>query len=318
MPPDEAPTPEAPGRAALRERWLDGPPLLLDGALGTEIERRGGPAGLPLWSTHALISDPALVERIHREYAAAGAEVLVADTFRTQARTLAQGGLAGRAAELCARAIDLARAAARDAEHRCWVAGSAPPLEDCYRPDLVPDDATLRREQGEHVRKLVEAGADLVWIETMNTLGEARAALAASHALGAPAVVSFVCDGAARLLSGESLTEALAALSSDPPWAVGVNCLPAPAARACLPALAACGLPFFVYANLGEPDADGGFRRDDALSPEAFAEEARAWLAAGAAAVGGCCGTTAAHVRAIGNLLPNPGGSRTQIASPRA
>jgi S-methylmethionine-dependent homocysteine/selenocysteine methylase len=308
--------------SALQARLESGPPVLLDGALGTEIERRGGHAGLPLWSTHALLDDPDLVTRIHREYAAAGAEVLVADTFRTQARSLAHAGLAGRAAALCAKAVQLAREAAAAEARSVWVAGSAPPLEDCYRPDRVPDEAALRREHGEHVRNLVAAGADVIWIETINTVREARAALEACSEANAAAVVSFVCDGEARLLSGETLREALDAVTPLGPLAVGVNCLPAAAARAALPVLAAGGLPFLVYANLGVPAADGAFARSDALATEAFAGEACAWLAAGAGAVGGCCGTTPAHVAAIarrlGSNLPSPGGGRTQIASPRA
>ena len=149
----------------LRARLVAGPPLLLDGALGTELERRGAPSALPLWSTHALLHRPALVQAIHREYVAAGAAVLTANTFRTQRRTLARAGLTEAAAALTARAVALARAAAAGADPAAdavLVAGSAPPLEDCYRPDLVPDDAALAREHAEHARNLAAAGADLV------------------------------------------------------------------------------------------------------------------------------------------------------------
>jgi S-methylmethionine-dependent homocysteine/selenocysteine methylase len=265
-----------------------------------------------------LVDDPALVARIHREYVAAGAELLVANTFRTQARALAHGGLAARAAELTALAVSLAREAADEAPAPCWVAGSAPTLEDCYRPDLVPDDDALAREHGAHAENLAEAGADLVLVETVNTVREARAALDAARRAGLPAVASFVCDDAARLLSGEPLARALDAAREAGAEGVGVNCVPARAARACLPALAAAGLPFLVKANLGAPTDEGGFHRSDELLPEAFAREAEAWLDAGARAVGGCCGTTPAHVAAIGRVVSARRGSRTQFASPRA
>jgi S-methylmethionine-dependent homocysteine/selenocysteine methylase len=306
--------------AALRERLAAGPPVVLDGALGTEIERRGGDASLPLWSARALLEDPALVARIHRDYVEAGAEILVADSFRTQARSLAHAGLAGRAGELCALAVRLTREAAEQAARPCWVAGSAPPLEDCYRPDLVPGEDALRREHAAHAANLVAAGADLLFLETMNTVREARAALVSAREAGAEAVVSFVCGAApdARLLSGEPLAEALAAVAPLAPLAVGVNCLPPRAAAACLPALARSGLPFMVYANLGAPTPDGGFRRSDDLTPEAFADEASRWLDAGACAVGGCCGTTPAHVAAIARRLSSRRGARTQNVSPPA
>jgi S-methylmethionine-dependent homocysteine/selenocysteine methylase len=306
------------GPAGLRERLVAGGPLVLDGALGTEIERRGGDAGLPLWSARALLEDPELVARIHREYVEAGAEILVADTFRTQARSLAHAGCGDRARELCALAVRLAREAAERAPGPCWVAGSAPPLADCYRPDLVPVSDALRREHAAHAGNLVAAGVDLVFVETMNTLREARAALAAAREAGAEAVASFVCGEGARLLSGEPLARALEALAPLAPLAVGVNCLPPHAAAACLPALASCGLPFLVYANLGAPAPDGGFVRSDELAPEAFADEAARWLEAGACAVGGCCGTTPAHVAAVAKRVSIRRGVRTQIASPRA
>lgn len=302
----------------LRERLASGPPLLLDGALGTEIERHGGDARLPLWSARALLEDPELVARIHREYVAAGAEILVANTFRTQARSLAHAGCADRARELCALAVRLARDAAERATGPCWVAGSAPPLADCYRPDLVPGEDALRREHAAHAENLVAAGVDLVFVETMNTLGEARAALAAARDAGAAALVSFVCGADARLLSGEPLAEVLAGVAPLGPLAVGVNCLPPRAAAACLPVLARSGLAFVVYANLGAPTPDGGFLRSDELVPEAFADEACRWLDAGACALGGCCGTTPAHLAAVAKRLSTRRAGRTQIASPPA
>jgi S-methylmethionine-dependent homocysteine/selenocysteine methylase len=93
------------------DRLASGPPLLLDGATGTELERRGARCDGPLWSVHALLEDPAMILRIHRDYVAAGAEILTANTFRTQARALARGGLGERAAELTQIAIGLARSA---------------------------------------------------------------------------------------------------------------------------------------------------------------------------------------------------------------
>jgi S-methylmethionine-dependent homocysteine/selenocysteine methylase len=78
-----------------------------------------------------------------------------------------------------------------------------------------------------------------------------------------------------------------------------VNCLPPGHVPACLPVLARCGVPFGVYANLGAPNDDTGFTRSDDTPPVAFAAHAARWMAAGAQLVGGCCGTTPAHVRAI-------------------
>lgn len=291
----------------LRERLAAGPPILLDGALGTELERRGAPSTLPLWSTHALLHRPALVGEIHREYVAAGAEILTANTFRTQYRTLARAGLAERAASLCAEAVALARAAVAAAgrdEDDVWVAGSAPTLEDCYRPDLVPDDAALAREHAWHAQNLARAGADLLLCETLNTVREARAAATAARDSGLPFLVSFVCGPGAALLSGEPLLRAVEAVAGLGPEAILVNCLPLADAEACVPALSDSGLPWGVYANLGAPAETGGtgwVAGDEA--PRAFAEATAGLVAKGARVLGGCCGTRPAHVTALAALL---------------
>jgi S-methylmethionine-dependent homocysteine/selenocysteine methylase len=291
----------------LASRLAERRPILLDGATGTELERRGSPTALPLWSARALLDAPDLLQRIHADYAAAGAEVLTANTFRTQARTLAHGGLGDRALELTARAVELARQGAeRGAPDRAlFVVGSAPPLEDCYRPDRVPDDGELAREHAEHARHLSLSGVDAILVETMNTVREAVAALAAARAVGAAALVSFVCWDGPRLLSGEPLARALDAVVPSGPLAVLVNCLPPSNVGACLPALRATGLPFGVYANLGAPDDETGFTRSEDCTPEAFAAHAAGWLDAGAALVGGCCGTTPAHLRAVAQRVRN-------------
>jgi S-methylmethionine-dependent homocysteine/selenocysteine methylase len=292
------------------ERLRAGPALLLDGATGTELERRGAKSALPLWSAHALLHDPALVGRIHADYVAAGAELLTANTFRTQRRTLERGGVGARAAELTAQAVALARAAAAKGCQPVQVLGSAPPLEDCFRPDLVPDDESLAREHGEHAGNLAAAGVDAILVETMNTIREALAALRAALATKLPALVSFVCWDGPRLLSGEPLREAVAAVRVERPAAVVANCLPPSNVAACLAALAESGLPFGVYANLGAPLDARGLERSEDCAPERFAAHAASWLAAGATLVGGCCGTTPAHIRSIAQRM------RSQAAAP--
>lgn len=281
-----------------------GPPILLDGALGTELERRGVPSGLPLWSTQALLEAPDTVAAIHRDYASAGAEVLTAGTFRTQRRTLARAGhagLEGQAAALTRQAVLLARQAAEAAPRSCWVAGSAPPLEDCYRPDLVPDDDVAAAEHAEHIAHLVEAGVDVIAVETMNCAREARVAARAAAETGVPFWVSFVCGADGCLLSGESLQTAIEGVRDSGPTAVGVNCVPASDLRASLTALRSCGLDFLVYANLGAPAADGSHAEKP--GPTEFAAEVSRWALAGAAIVGGCCGTQPDHIRAAADTL---------------
>jgi len=283
-------------RSALEDRLAGGAPLILDGATGTELERRGVATRLPLWSAAALDGHPELVQAIHTDYASVGVDVLTANTFRTQRRTLARAGMGDRAAELTQRAVALARSAATD---RLWVFGSCPPLEDCYHPERVPDDAALEREHAEHVRHLADAGVDAILVETINAVREGRAALRAVRATGLPALVSFVCWRGATLLSGEPLADAARVAQGEGACAVLVNCLPPSNVAPCLEALAAQPLPFGAYPNLGEPEDELGFRRSEELAPELFAENAARWVDSGARILGGCCGTTPAHLAAL-------------------
>ncbi|HVP28307.1 MAG TPA: homocysteine S-methyltransferase family protein [Myxococcota bacterium] len=292
-----------PAAGGFEERLRAGPPILLDGALGTELERRGCACALPLWSAEALLSAPALVEAIHAEYVAAGCEVLTANTFRTQRRTLAKAALGERAEELSRLAVALARRAGSGAGRRVFVAGSAAPLEDCWHPERVPPEAELAREHAEHAAGLAAAGVDLVLVETMGTKREARAALAAARAAGLAACVSFTCGPGARLLSGEPLARALDELAPLGPCAVLVNCLPPRDVDACLPVLRSMGLPFGVKPNLGAPGDGPGAPRHDACAPDAYGALAVGWITAGARLVGGCCGTTPAHLRAVAERL---------------
>ena len=123
--------------------WRPAQPLLLDAAIGTELQRRDADTTLPLWSARPLLRDPELVWTVHGDEVAAGADILTANTFRTHARSLAKAGLGSPPAS-SPRGPSSSPIRRRPLPGReVFVAGSLSPLEDCYRPDLVPDDAAL-------------------------------------------------------------------------------------------------------------------------------------------------------------------------------
>ncbi|MCH7598585.1 MAG: homocysteine S-methyltransferase family protein [Myxococcales bacterium] len=293
--------PDSDGSSLLDQRMGAARPILLDGATGTELERRGHASVLPLWSSHALLDAPEAIAEIHADYVDSGAEIITANTFRTQSRVLEKhSGFRGRARELTRLAVSLAREATNRRPGKVWVAGSAPPLEDCYRPDWVPDAKSLEIEHREHADHLADAGVDLILVETMNCIGESLAAAHAAALTQLPFWISFICGSDGRLLSGEPLDEALEAVRTTGPEVVLVNCLPPSAVAPCLAPLAASGLAFGVYANLGAPYPNSPDQRREDCEPAAFAEQAGRWIAAGARVVGGCCGTTPEHIRALG------------------
>jgi homocysteine S-methyltransferase len=299
-----------------RERLRSGSPLLLDSAMGTELQRRDANTAVPLWSARALLEDPELVWTVHSDEAGSGAEILTANTFRTHARTLAKAGLAHRSAELTSLAIRLAHQAASVRGREIFVAGSLSPLEDCYRPDQTPDQESVEREQMSQARFLADAGVDLILAETHNSIREAVAAARAAKQTGLPVVVSIVTDGAGRLLSGETVEEAGHALEALEPDALGINCVPAGRLDADLARLAAVarGRPLAAYGNLGLPAEGPGWAFSEELEPEAYAELASKWVALGARIVGGCCGTTPAHTRALRSMISGLSEQATQAA----
>jgi S-methylmethionine-dependent homocysteine/selenocysteine methylase len=280
----------------IRERMARGP-LVLDGATGTELERRGVATTLPLWSAAALVERPEVVEAIHRDYVEAGADILVANTFRTNPRTLLRAGRGGDGPPMTALAVKLARHAAPAS---VMVAASVGPVEDCYHPERVPDDFELRAEHAEMAACLRAAGADLIWIETMNTVREARAAAEAAATAGMPFAVSFVPREDGNLLSSEPLESAVAAVEPFEPLAIGLNCIPPRGLAKLLPQLRrTTSRPISAYAHINNPTPICGWSFSQALGADEYAEYVRQWLEAGANIVGGCCGTGPEHIRAV-------------------
>lgn len=293
---------------------MSGPYVLLSGACGTELERRGARTPIPLWSAQALLDAPDLVREVHRDHVRAGAAVVTANTFRTDRRTLAKAGLALRARDLVRRAVTLAREGVEAAApaHDVVVAGSIAPLEDCFRPDLVPTEAELRTEHGMRAGDLVAARADFALVETMNTIREAVAALGACRAARLPAAVSFTCAPGARLLSGEALDDAVAAVRAFEPLAILVNCCAVATATEAVERLVrlAGSTPIGAYANgVGLPDDALGWRFESGhgAGREAYLAAATRWLDLGARWIGGCCGTTPAYVEDLARLLDRRG-----------
>lgn len=272
---------------------------LLDGATGTELNRRGVGTGLPLWSANALTSDAGLntLRQIHLDYLNAGADILTANTFRTHRRVLAGKGHDAR--ELTSRAVATAQEAVAEFGQPARVAGSVAPLEDCYRPDLVPPDDECRAEHSERIQHLVAAGVDLLLIETMTSIREAVIAARIAISTGLPAWVSFACDHEGRILSGESVAVAAGMLMPLGVKALGVNCGLAPTLAKPLAELRAiCGpdFPLLAYGNIGYADEKDGWINTDATEPDSYLQHAQTWSAQ---IVGGCCGSTPEHIRKL-------------------
>ena len=282
-------------------------PVLIDGATGTELLRRGIRTELPLWSAHALADRKGLeaLTEIHADYARAGAEVLVTNTFRTNHRTLRRAGRAEAWTDLNRRAVEVAREGASKAgSPRALVAGGLAPLEDCYLPELAPEEETCYREHHRQAALLARLDVDLIFVETMNSAREARAALRAAVETGLDVLISLCPKPPAHLLSGEALEDVVSGLISlggESLKGVLLNCATPDVMDVCYPKLIelAGGSPHGLYPHMGQPDDEVGWKLPEEGEPRPFAQRFLPWLDEGARFVGGCCGTTPRHIEVL-------------------
>jgi methionine synthase I (cobalamin-dependent) len=163
----------------------------------------------------------------------------------------------------------------------------------------------LRAEHSELAERLALEGVDFILLETMNTTREAYEACKAARTTGLEVVVSFICNEAGNLLSGESLESAVKTVSELGPAAFSINCVSPLHVQPGLERLKrSTSLPIMVYGNVGLPESDkhGWEFTHDVLEAE-YAQHALEWRRAGVSIIGGCCGTTPAYIQAVAQVL---------------
>lgn len=265
--------------------------VFLDGGMGTQLQKRGLKPGQK--PELAALEMPETLKAIHAEYAAAGADLLLANTFGANARKLAGTGYS------VAQVVQASLACAQEA---AVATGALVGLDIGPLGELLAPAGTLPFEEAydafaEIVQAGVHAGADFVFLETMTDLYELKAAiLAAKENSQLPVFVSMSLESRGRTFTGctvESYGVTAAGLGAD---AIGINCSLGPAEilpfaqRLCRTVPA--GIPVFVKPNAGLPNPDGSYN----LDADEFAREMQAYAAIGVSMVGGCCGTTPAYI----------------------
>ena len=301
-----------PAYPAIAERLARGETLLLDGGIGTEILRRN-----VTWADHQLASRPEFVRGIHEDYIRAGADLISTNSFQLCRRALynhfrdaahrqhvGARDLDDRANRLLAASVRLAiEARERAAAGRpVAVAAAVTTLEWCFRPDLAPSAEQAQGEYREIFDVVKDAGADLVLLETVNSIGEARTALEAAQAAALPCWISFVPDERGRLFTGETLAQAAAELEPRGAGAILLNCAPPEDITAGLEELAPhARVPIGGYAHIGRFDPPEWMFTDE-YPPEKYRDIAGRWKRMGSRILGGCCGTTPDHIAALGAL----------------
>ncbi len=269
--------------------------LILDGAMGTQLQARGLPPGE--YPEKFCLARPDVLTGIHRDYIEAGADIILTCTFGGSRFKLPQEIEPVSFNRTMAK---IAKAATAEAGRKVYVAGDMGPCGHFVKPlgDITPEELYVAfREQ---VRGLVAGGVDLLLLETQFDLAETRIAVAAIRAecdLPVLASMTFEQDTSLTGSTPEIFAETMLNLGVD---AIGINCGSGPEEMAPLVErlLACCPCPVFAEPNAGLPELVDGktvFR----LPPEPFAEKTAAFVAAGARLVGGCCGTSPAYIAAL-------------------
>lgn len=287
---------------AFEDKLSVGQFLLLDGAMGTELSRRGFDYGNPPFAPRALLSNPDLVLQIHKDYVEAGCDLITANTLCTAAVALQSAGLEAAESEINELAFELATEAAAKSkvEGGTSVLAAIGPLSTFF-PSNNPTDAQLMAAQEGHATQLALAGAEMALCETMPSVREARIAVQAAIHAGLEVVVSFVPKDSRHLISGETIDTAVRAIEPLGPKAMCLNCCSLEVMDSALATLMALSsVPVGAYASIGTEPAD----RDESTSTIHVLRHAEHWLEFGVRIIGGCCGTTPEHIRTLRKKLP--------------
>ncbi|MFT6434468.1 MAG: S-methylmethionine-dependent homocysteine/selenocysteine methylase [Candidatus Azotimanducaceae bacterium] len=286
---------------------------VLDAAMGRALSTKGVEIPGTIWSANALIVAPDVVVDIHRENIAAGARIITTNTYGVIRSDLAKENIEDQFIVLNQLAGELAQRAVRESgKSNLQIAGSLPPLNGSFRPDRVLEREItdpLYREQAGALADYV----DLFICETMSTITEGLSAAEAALSTGKPVIVAFTLhdEKPGCLKSGELLQDAVKALSHLELLGVMANCSLPERVSDAMPVLVSSGLEMVGgYANTftkvpkdflldGEKETDRKLDLRDDLPPEYYVKFVEEWVANGANIVGGCCGTTSAHTKAI-------------------
>jgi len=281
-----------------------GKPILLDGAMGTMLMEAGLESGDSPEEWNTLQSDA--VRRIHREYIQAGSQIILTNTFGGTSVRMETHGLGNRVIELNKKAAENARAEADAAPHPVLVAGSMGPTGQLLEPlgTLSIDDA--EQSFAEQAAGLAKGGVDLFWVETMSDLSEVKAAVVGIRSVSElPIAATMSFDSHGHTMMGVSPEQAVKELGELNIQLLGANC--GTGSDELIEAIkkiraANPDLPIIAKANAGVPKMVGTEVVYDG-SPEVMAAYAVEVWKEGATLIGGCCGSTPAHVRAMANAL---------------
>lgn len=293
---------------SFRERLQQTNPILGDGAMGTLLHQHGIP--ISTCFDELNLTHPEQVERVHHEYLDAGAELIETNTFGANRYKLGKHGLESKVAEINRAGVELAKRVIAASGKDAYLAGSVGPLGGRMKPmgRIKPEEA--RAAFAEQIKALADAGADVILMETFSDQKELLEALAAARQVSPdlPVICHMTYGADDRTLLGDLPAQVARQLHEAGADVIGVNCGGGPqqlarilqAMRQAVPEAIVSAMP-----NAGFPQSVGE-RMMYPATEEYFAEYALTFKAIGAKMIGGCCGTTPEHIKAMRKALDNP------------
>ena len=289
------------------ERLKEDKVVIIDGGMGTEMEKRGAKMEERGWSASCTLTDPDLLRTIHEDFIKAGAEVIITNTFSTSKHILDQCSIGDQFEEMNAAAVRIAREARDNAAERpVWVAGSMSAI--VFTDDPLPDEKSYRENFERQAEILAEGGIDFFMLEMMNTIEQTRILYEAAARTGLPVIVGFnshtnesgeIQLGMGHYPSGRPLlAEGIQALPDGVPMITVMHSLTSDIPASLDVIHANYDGPSGVYAHWGEFIMPN-WQFNDMISAEAYAGEAQKWIDAGTKLIGGCCGIGPEHIQEL-------------------
>lgn len=296
------------------DRLETGDILIIDGGMGTELERRGVSMDGQAWAGTAIRSNPNVIKDIHLDFIDAGADIIIANTYAAAPHVLEQAGLTGEAGALNLQACRLAHQAVEEAvtTRDIYIAGSMSSFRAGLDIDKIPDEKTARASYREQAMALADGGVDFIIAEMMLDPVITEYCVSAAAETGLPLWVGFSArvgtDGQVlgfHQYADDPLAETIAIALAHNPSACGIMHTDI---AAMVPALNELKKqwdgPMFAYAHSGVFKMPN-WQFDTVIPPHDYVEEAKRYVELGAHAIGGCCGMGPDHIRALKEGLPS-------------
>jgi homocysteine S-methyltransferase len=297
-------------------------PLILDGAIGSMLQKKGIPSLPSIWTTKVLLDAPNVLLDLHREYIQAGSDIITTHTFRTNPAALDDTPFSSD--NLVSTAVAIAKEASADS--KTIIAGSNPPAEDCYQNIRTLSQNKLEYNHAKHIDLLYSNGVDFILNETQSHYDEIKIILQRCFKDAVPAVISLYITPEYKILSGEKFGEILPLLQDYAPVAISFNCISADVFNAFLeqeiyhaPSAGYFGIvsppekikvsvmlkKYFnwgFYLNCGKGNKTES-KISDSIEPSRFADSLEKPISFSPSFIGACCGSTPDHIYQLSNII---------------